>query len=170
MAGGVVGDRRQRRRGRSHRRDAVADGRQDAFDAFAEPGDGLFDDGAAGFLGAEQGVFLLYLAALGDVVVGSDPVHAAGDRSIDDRNGASVGQFGDEADDLSGRNDFHELGDVFVRIVRQAAGSGAQPNDIGEPGTGFYDVRRQIVDFQIAFIANDQARVRVEHYDALGHV
>ena len=52
-----------------------------AFDAFAEPGDSLFDDGAAGFLGAEQGVFLLHLAALGDVVVGSDPVRAAGDRA-----------------------------------------------------------------------------------------
>ena len=91
---GVVGDRRQRRRGRLHRRDTVADGRQYAFDAFAEPGDGFFDDGAAGFLGAEQGVFLLHLAALGDVVVGSDPVRAAGYGAVDDRNGAAVGQFG----------------------------------------------------------------------------
>jgi hypothetical protein len=95
------------------------------LDAFAEPGDGFFDDGAARFLGAEQGVFLLHLAALGDVVVGSDPVRSAGDRAVDDRNGAAVGQFGDEADDLSSRNDFHEFGDVFVRIVRQAAGPGA---------------------------------------------
>src|SRR4029077_9374352 len=117
-----------------------------------------------------QGVFLLHFAAFGDVVVGSDPVRAAGYRVVGDRDGAAVGQFGDEADDLSGRNDFHELGDVFVRIVRQAAGSGAQPDDVGEPGAGFYDVRRQIVDFQIAVVANDEARVRVEHHDALGHV
>jgi hypothetical protein len=102
--------------------------------------------------------------------MGSDPVCAAGDRSIDDRNGAPVGQFGDEADDLSGRDDFHELGDVFVRIVRQAAGPGAQTNDIGEPGAGFHDVGRQVVDFEIAVVANDEARLGVEHHDALGHV
>jgi len=164
MAGGVVGDRRQRRRGRLHRRDAVADGLQHAFDAFAEPGDGFFHDGAACFLGAEQGIFLFHLAALGDVVVGADPVCAAGYGAVDHRNRAAVGQFGDEADDFSGRHDLHELGDVFVRIARQAAGSGAQPNDIGEPG------RRQVVDFQVAIVADDGARLGVEHHDALGHV
>ena len=91
MGGGVAGDRRKRRRGRFHRRDTVADGLEHAFDAFAEPGDSLFDDGAAGFLVAEQGVFLLHLAALGDVVMGSDPIRAAGYGAVDDRNGAAVG-------------------------------------------------------------------------------
>ena len=54
--------------------------------------------------------------------------------------------------------------------IRQAAGSGAQPNDIGESRAGLHDVRRQIVDFQIAVVANDEARLGVEHHDALGHV
>ena len=46
--------RRQRGRGRFHRRNAVGDGLEDALDAVAEPGDGVVDDGAARFLLAEQ--------------------------------------------------------------------------------------------------------------------
>src|SRR5580693_2913929 len=58
-----------------------------------------------------------------------------------------------------------EIADSADAIDRQAAGFRAQPNDIRESRARLHDIRRQIVDFQVAVVANDEARMCVEHHD-----
>jgi hypothetical protein len=112
--------------------------------------------------------FALGAPPLGDVFMGADPV-AAGKRSVDHRNGASVFRFDDEARRLAAPDHLDELGMIFVEIAIEAAYRNTVANDVLERAAGPDDLGREAVHFEIAIIANDQPLV-LEHHHALRHV
>ena len=161
---------RQRRGRRLQRRDTVGHGRQHALDALTKPRNGLIDDRAARCLLAQQRVLPLCLAALGDVVMGADPIIAARNSSVDDRNGAAVGQFGHETHDLSGRHALPQFGAILFGIADQAAGLGAVRDNLHQQRAGLHDIGGQPINRQISIVANHETAGMVKHHHALGHV
>jgi hypothetical protein len=102
--------------------------------------------------------------------VGADPIAAAGYRSIDDRNGASVRRLVHETHNLPVGHAVHEFGAVLLRIAVQAARVHAKTDDIDQRNTRLHQIRGQPVHRQILVVANDQAPGGIEHHHALRHV
>ena len=170
MRGRLVRRCRQHGRGRFHRRHVVGDGLQHAFDALAEPGDSLFNGRAARFLLDEQHVLSLRRPALGDVVMRSDPIVGAGNRPIDDRDGAAVGCFRHEANDLSRGHRREKVGAILVGVAVQTSRLDPMADDVDERSARLHDIRGQSVHRPILIVAHDQTAGGIEQHHALGHI
>ena len=170
MRGGFVRRGRESCCRRFHRADAVGDGFQDSFDAFAEPRNGILQHGATRLLLAEQSIFSFRRAALRDVVVGSDPIIGAGYRPVDDRDGSPIRRLGDEAQSLSGSHVSKNFRAILRRIASQVAGFATLKDDIQKRSAGLHNVRGQAIHAAVLIVADQEPSRHVEHDDALGHV
>jgi hypothetical protein len=108
--------------------------------------------------------------ALGDVVVGPDPVFAARYRAVDNRYGAPIRRFGDHAERPAGGHGFHDISAITRRVGLQRAGFGPVANNVGEHSAGLHQAWRQAVHGRIPVIADDQTASVVEHHHALVHI
>ena len=102
--------------------------------------------------------------------MGADPIAAAGYRSIDDRNGASVRRLVHETHNLPVGHAVNEFGAVLLGIAVQAAGLHAKTDDIDQRDARLHQIRGQPVHRQIPVVANGQASGGIEHHHALRHV
>ena len=113
--------------------------------------------------------FLLALAQFGDVFVGSDPA-AACDRLVDHVNGAAIGQIDGDIAEVALAILRHQLGNVRIRIAVERTSSFAVRNQLAQADADLRRLRRQAVHFHVPLVAQQKARVIVEHAQTLCHV
>ena len=118
---------------------------------------------------ASRALLLLHFAALGDVVVCADPIIVVWNGAVDDGDDAAVRRFGDETHVLAFGHAVEQFGVYFSDRV-QVSLFEAMTHDLGQPGAGSDDIRRQPVHLPIAFVADEKPPGFVEHHDALCHV
>src|SRR6185437_1621344 len=139
-------------------------------DALAKWTDFRFDRDAATFLLVQRRTLALGVDAVGDVVMRADPVPAAEDGAVDDRNGTAVGRLDDVAHCAASLDRGQDLGAVLFRIEVETAGRDAILNEVSQRAAGLHDLRRQTIHLDVAVIADLYGLVRIDQHNALRHI
>jgi hypothetical protein len=129
-----------------------------------------FDRDAPAFLFRQRRAFAFGMNALGDIVVGSDPVFAAFDRPVHNQNGTAVRRFYDPVHRLALTHRAENLGAILFSVNIEAAGRYPVLDQVQQRASGLNDIRRQTIHLDVAVIADQNALVRIEQYDTLRHV
>ncbi|MEA2928489.1 MAG: hypothetical protein QOG38_917 [Hyphomicrobiales bacterium] len=102
--------------------------------------------------------------------MGTDPIVAHGNRTIDDGDRPPIRTFDDGGHRLSLHHRRQKAATVFPRIAIEVSVRLPETDNLFKGTAGPHDLRRELVHLDVALIANDKAPRRIEHHHALRHV
>jgi hypothetical protein len=139
------------------------------FDALAERRDRRIDHDPALFVRNQPLVLLVLTAALGHVLMDRDPA-AVGHHPARDRDHPAVRQFADVDHGLLVAHPAQRIGDVVLRVSPESPGALAMGEQVAQQDPRLCHHGIELVDFDVAIVAQHEPRGAVEHAEALRHV
>ena len=154
---------------RAHGRRAIAHGLEHGFHAVSKRRDRSLDCGPALLLRDQPVALLIQLAPLGDVLVRGNP---SAPRHGSTRNGdkTPVGHFPHVLHALPAPHPAQRLGNVLLRVAGECVGAFALIQQLAQRAAGLGDLWPQPVHFEVALVAQNKPRRRIEHAQTFGHV
>ncbi|MET4765026.1 hypothetical protein ABH970_005398 [Bradyrhizobium ottawaense] len=122
---------------------------------------------------AQEGVvaiaLLFQVAAIGDVFDRGDPA-ALGERSVDDLEGAAIGQLMNSRGDRAFGDDPHDVSTEFLDVTVERAALLAMIHRLADVAAGLDDVVGEAEHVGVASVAGDDGAARVVEDQPLRHV